>query len=717
MKTSKHFSHYISSLLVICVLLLSACGQTDTDDKYLLFPVPEGTLEEMSYSPTKTIFKLWAPTAEEVRVLIYKNGDSGHTEKMYNLVLDESTGVWSTQVDRDLMGLFYTFNIKINDLWQGDTPGITAKAVGINGKRAAIIDWSKTNPEGWLQDHPYSPKELPVTIIYELHLRDFTMSSSSGVSNTNKGKYRGIYEQDTISSILPITKGINHLKELGITHVKLMPIFDFNGKDESISDASSYSWGYDPLNFNVPEGLYSNNPKNPYSRIIEFKELVLNLHRAGIKVILDAPYAYSNPLNSYFQKTFPGYFFAQDKEDNFILAENGKAKLATQRPIVRQFIIESMKHWVEEYHVDGFCLDKLDLYAPETLKEIESSVRSFKRPVVLMGSPELKTLRMPLADKGGVAESARSFAMALRSAPNDSTMNSFLLGDLSLVEETKAGLTGGVEHTLLYLDSLDNAWTKFVDAPTQSINQISSAEGLILNDYLDLNSSNPQYNNEKVRLSKLAYTYLLTAQGTPLIHSGEEFLRSKGGTYNSSKLGDSVNQIDWNLKSKHLEFFQYIKGLIQLRKNHPAFRMLTARDIRNNIEFIPTEKPLVIGYRLKDYANGDAWEDIIVFFNASEEAVRVNIPEGRYIVVCKDGYINENGLSYAYGQAYVSGQSAMILYRTDKQVYIPQPVVVKDSVQTDQSNIRKEPKINLNLTPVGTQRTSLMDELEHTKIK
>ncbi|WP_018108250.1 alpha-amylase family glycosyl hydrolase [Bacteroides propionicifaciens] len=589
MKTRISFPPSIKLLMLIGLLLASACGQTDTKDKYLLYPTPEQAVEEMNYTPDKTKFQLWAPTADEVRVLIYKNGDSGHTEKMYNLTLDESTGVWSAEVERDLMGLYYTFNIKVNDLWQGDTPGITAKAVGINGKRAAIIDWSKTNPEGWNQDRPHAPKDVSANIIYELHLRDFTINKSSGISTLNKGKYRGLYEVDTYYDNPTIQTGINHLKELGVTHVKLMPVFDFNGKDELIADASSYTWGYDPLNFNVPEGLYSNNPKNPYSRIIEFKELVMNLHKAGIKVILDVSYAYSNPQNSNFQKTFPGYYFAQDQEDNFIISQNGKAKLATQRPMVREFIIESMMHWISEYHIDGFALDQFDLYDPETLKDIESALRKSNRGVTLMGSPQQKTLRMPLASKGDIPESMKSFATALRSNPNDSIMNSYLLGDVSQVEEVKAGLTGGVKHPQLYLDSLDNAWTRFTTTPLQAINFISSSDGLILGDYLEMNSTSSLYNIEKVRLSKLAYTYLLTAQGTPQLYAGEEFLRSKGGTYNSAKLSDSINQINWDLKAKHLEFFQYIKGLIQLRKNHPAFRMLTANNINKHVEFLPTE--------------------------------------------------------------------------------------------------------------------------------
>lgn len=716
MKFHKTHCYLIILVLLISGINLISCSESKHLDIYMSYPTPLQPLEEMVYQPFATQFNVWAPTAEEVRVLLYKEGESGHAEKMHSMKLNKETGIWDCSINKDLLGYFYTFNVKINGLWQGDTPGIMAKAVGINGKRAAIIDWNKTNPDGWQNDTLPSFKAKTDAIIYELHPRSFTIASCSGINPKNKGKLLGLVEDSTYIQSELHTTGLAHLKDIGITHVKLMPIFDFNSKDEKYPD-ENYSLGYDPLNFNCIEGLYTTNPSDPYQRITEFKEMVLKFHKAGIRVIMDVSYAYANPAISNFEKTTPGYFFRQDAENDFILASNGKAQIASHRPFVVQYMIESMLYWISEYHIDGFSLDLLNLYEPAALQKIQDAIQQVKPSTLLIGYNQKEETRLTEEKRSSISEVMNSYSQCIRANDLDSLASSYLLANPHWVEPFKAGLLGGVKHQGLQTDSLPTPWTNFTKEPYEAVNYISSHDGLTFADYLSLHTSTTYFNNERTRLSKLAYTALFTSQGIPMLYAGEEFLRSKKKLYNTEKCGDDINKVDWGLKVVNWEHYQYIKGLIQLRKKHPAFRINNKELIKNHIEFLPTDNPLVIAYQLKENANGDEWENIIVLFNSSREAIRVNIPDGKYIVVCKDGYINENGLSYAYGQAYVSGQSAMILYRTDKQVYIPQSTpTIEEDIEKEEP-ILKQPKLEFNISPIKKENnSSIIDKIEHVKI-
>lgn len=712
---SLYFQKLRVLILLVTISLLTACGSSQGEDKYMGYPIPIAPLQEMIYNPTQTQFSVWAPDAEEVRVLIYHKGEDGHAEQMHNLDKNEDTGLWTTVVSGDLMGLYYTFNIKINEVWQGDTPGIMAKAVAVNGKRAAIIDWAQTNPAGWAQDTLPRFTKTTDAILYELHPRTFTIAPSSNVADSVKGKFLGIVAHGVFKDYENISTALDHIKDLGVTHVKLMPSFDFTGKDERFHTEENFSWGYDPLNYNIPEGLYSTNPFDPYTRIKEFKEMVLKLHKAGLRVIMDVSYAYSTPALSGFEKTAPGYFFRQDKDGNYPLADNGKVQIASHRPFVLEYMKESMRFWIEEYHIDGFSLDALDLYDTDALAEIENELKKVKPSVFIMGEAQNTIDRIETSKKNDIAELMHTYSLSISGNLQDSIGSSFLLGHLKWVEEFKSGLLGSIESDAIPSDSIPSAWRLYNHQPSGAINYLSSHDGFSLTDFLNKHTSAQYYNNEKVRLSKLAYTALFTSQGVPMLYAGEEFMQPQQKA--DSPKNNEGKALDWDLKASNWDHYQYIKGLIQLRKKHPAFRIDDANLLRKQVEFLPTEKPLVVAYRLKDYANKDEWEDILVIYNAGKDAVRVNIPEGRYIVVCKDGYINENGLSYAYGQAFVSGQSAMILYRTDKQVYIPQSAPVETSdASSQEENIRKEPQINLNLTPIKKENNSIIHNIQDVKI-
>lgn len=715
MKTRSLKSNLATFVIIGVLFALTSCDASDSTDKYLQYPMPPKGFSELTYTPSKTTFRVWAPTADEARVLLYSDGETGHADKMFSLTQDITTGVWSINIDRDLEGVYYAFNVKINDAWQGDTPGIMAKAVGKNGKRAVILNWENTNPNDWHSDT--SPNTVSSDVlIYELHVGSFTGSKSSMLPHEIAGKYLGALQSDIKLSDSITTVGIDHLKELGVSHIKLMPVFDFiNNEDQQLAD-SDFLWGYDPLNYNVPEGAYSTNPSDPISRIKEFKSLVQGLHRLGFNVLMDVSYAYANATNSNFQKTFPGYFYQQDKLDEILIGDNQKGVIATHRPAVKQFILSSLQYWMQEYHIDGFCFDQLNLYDTNTLFDIETSLKSINRSVLLLGNSSNEIIRLPQEKKAGLSELMQTFSIALRSEHTDSVGRSYMLGDGSFIAPLKSGLLGGVNHPQLNRDSLSLPWTYFIDNPLQAINYISTNDGESLSAYLKRILGRSYNTTVQYRLNALAYTYLFSSQGIPLLRAGEEFLSHP--VY-SSDIGKATKgyYINWSNKLKANDIYSYIRGLLQLRKHHPAFRMNSGNAVGKHIEFLPTEKELVVAYRIKNNANGDEWEDIVVIFNAHKEAVRVNVPEGKYIAVCRDGLVNELGLNYVYNQAYVSGQSAMILYRTDKQVYIPQPKPKEVEPTAVDKKIIKKPKIDIFLRPIAPKKTNISDRIRDIKIK
>lgn len=349
---------------------------------YELYPVRTGSLIEMEYTPEATKFTLWSPTADEVRLMLYEAGEGGHAYETVKMQSGEE-GTWTAVVSKDLIGKFYTFNVKIDDKWQGDTPGINARAVGVNGKRAAIIDWQSTNPDGWESDTRPPLKSPADMIIYEMHHRDFSVDSTSGVKN--KGKYLALTEHGTMNSDKLLT-GIDHLIELGVTHVHLLPSFDYASVDETRLNENSYNWGYDPQNYNVPDGSYATDPYQPATRVKEFKQMVQALHKAGIRVIMDVVYNHTfNTDESNFERTVPGYFYRQ-KEDKTLANGSGCGnETASERLMMRKFMVESVLYWIKEYHVDGFRFDLMGIHDIETMNEIRKAVNAVDPTICIYG--------------------------------------------------------------------------------------------------------------------------------------------------------------------------------------------------------------------------------------------------------------------------------------------------------------------------------------------
>lgn len=658
-------------ILGVAVTTAASCAPTKNEyASYELYPVRSGSLAEMEYAPEGTRFSLWAPTADEVRLMLYNEGEGGHAYRTVSMEAGEE-GVWHTTVAEDLLGKFYTFNVKTGDRWLGDTPGIFAKAVGVNGHRAAIIDLRSTDPEGWADDRRPPLRSAADVVIYEMHHRDFSISPASGIEH--KGKFLALTEAGTRSPE-GLATGIDHLRELGVTHVHLLPSYDYASIDETRLDENRYNWGYDPLNYNVPDGSYATDPYRPDVRIREFKQMVQALHQAGIRVILDVVYNHTFSIDgSNFERTAPGYFYRQRPDGTYADASACGNETASDRPMMRKYIVESVLHWAREYHIDGFRFDLMGIHDIRTMNEVRAALTALDPSIIVYGegwaaqAPQLpqdslamkaNTYRMP-----GIAAFSDEMRDALRGPFNDNKQGAFLAGLPGGEESIKFGIVGAVQHPQVCNDSVNYSQAPWAAEPVQMISYVSCHDDMCLVDRL--RASIPGIKDDEVaRLDKLAQTAVFTSQGIPFIYAGEEVMRDKKGVHNSYQSPDSINAIDWSRKALHADVFAYYKGLIQLRKNHPAFRLGSAELVRRHLEFLPVEGKNLVAWRLKEHAGGDRWEDIVVVLNSRREPARVAVPQGNYTIVCKDGAINEDGLAKVSGaELTVPAQSALIAWK------------------------------------------------------
>ena len=614
-------------------------------------------MNEMTYSPRETVFKLHAPTnAKRVLVKIYAEGQGGQplqTLRMKPAGKDR----WSVTAKGDLKGRFYTFDIPTFN--RGETPGIFAKAVGVNGRRAAIVDLDETNPEGWKADKRpplASPADL---VIYELHHRDFSIHPSSGIKN--KGKFLALTEE----------KAINHLRQLGVNAVHILPSFDYASVDETRLDKPQYNWGYDPLNYNVPEGSYSTDPYRPEVRIREFKQMVQAMHKAGIRVILDVVYNHTYDLSgSAFQRTWPDYFYRKRADGRYSDGSGCGNETASEQPLMRQFMIESMKHWVKEYHIDGFRVDLMGIHDIETMNLIQAEMQKIDPSIYIYGEgwsagtcayPQEKlAMKANTGQMPGIGAFSDEMRDALRGPFSDDHKPAFLAALDGNEESLKFGIVGAIAHPQVDMSQVNYSKKPWANQPTQMISYVSCHDDMCLTDRIR-NSIPGITTAEVIKLDLLAQTFVFASQGVPFMLCGEEMLRDKKGVHNSFCSPDSINELNWTNLERYPQVFAYYKGLIALRKAHPAFRLGNAELVRKHLEFIDAPAK-VVAYRLKDHAGGDVAKDIVVLLNANHEAQVVDIPQGEYRVVVCDGVVNEAGLgTMKGGKATVDAQSALIL--------------------------------------------------------
>lgn len=617
------------------------------------------TFNEVVYSPKSTTFSLTtSPDVKKVDVVISDN-DSDTAQQLVKSMKRVGAGKWKLTVKNDLKGKYYVFSV-YNQAQPDHTPGLFAKAVGVNGKRGVIVDLKDTDPDGWADDVRPELKNPCDLIIYEMHHRDFSMDMSSGIKN--KGKFLAITEPAAIS----------HLRRLGVNAVHILPSFDFASIDESKPDVAQYNWGYDPLNYNVPEGSYSTNAADPKARIREFKQMVQALHKAGIRVILDVVYNHTFDINgSNFQKTYPDYFFRKNAEGKYSDGSGCGNETASDKELMREFMKESVAYWVNEYHIDGFRFDLMGVHDIETMNEIHDMVAQIDPTIYIYGEgwsagscayPQDKlAMKANTCELNGIGAFSDDMRDALRGPFSDDTKGGFLAGVPGQEESIKFGIAGAISHPQIDMTKVNYSKVPWTNEPSQMVAYVSCHDDMCLTDRL--RSSIPYIgDDELIRLDLLAQTAVLTSQGVPFILSGEEMLRDKKGVHNSYRSPDSINRLDWNNLKRYPQVFDYYAGLISLRKQHPAFRMGSADEVRKNLCFLEAPEG-VVAYQLKNNAGGDSWKNIIVVLNSQKTPQTVDVPENTYTMVVANGKVDTNGIGLLSGKTLtVAPQSALIVH-------------------------------------------------------
>ena len=629
------------ALIALCIMNYGLCIAQDFH------------FDEMTYTPEATTFRLFAPNDAKCYVKV------GNKKVKMTRTADN---LWTAKVKGDLKGKPYVFNTG-----HGDTPGVFAKAVGVNGQQGYVIDLRTTDPAGWESDKRPVCKSFADIVVYEMHHRDFSIARPDA-------KYPGKF--------LALTEpwAIRHLRSLGVNAVHILPSYDFGSVDETRLQDNKYNWGYDPVNYNVPEGSYSTDPYNPETRIREFKQMVQALHKAGIRVILDVVYNHTYDIDhSNFQRTYPDYYYrkidnGEKSNHNSQLYSNGSGcgnETASEKPMMRRFMVESVKYWANEYHIDGFRFDLMGIHDIETMNQIRKALDEIDPSIFIYGEGwSAGSCAYPyekLAMKAHIQQTPRIAAFsdeirdALRGPFDNDTKPGILGGAPNMEESLKFGIVGCISHPQVDMSKVNYSKTPWAAEPTQMMSYVSCHDDMCLVDRLK--ASVPGITqDELIRLDLLAQTAVFTSQGVPFMLSGEEMLRDKKGVHNSYNSPDSINHLDWSNLEKYPQVFKYYKDLIALRENHPAFRLGNADLVRKHLEFINAPKG-VVAFRLKDYAGRDDWRNIIVILNSTRQQQQINVPQGYYDVVCREGVINEKGIDLIIGnQVFVAPQSALIIH-------------------------------------------------------
>ncbi len=648
-------------------------AQSKYDEQFVKYPTYSGGDLELKVDQAGTHFRLWSPEAEAVDLNLYDNGHTGSPYRTIEMRKDESTSTWTASVAGELYGKFYTFSVKYQGKWLDETPGVWAKGVGVNGKRAAIIDLAKSDPDGWAEDKGPEVNNFTDVIIYEMHHRDMSMHPSSGIAN--KGKFLALTEPGT-ATFSGQSTGIDHLKELGITHVHILPSYDYNSVDEANLQENNYNWGYDPQNYNVPEGSYSTNPSDPSARVREMKEMVKALHDAGIGVIMDVVYNHTAENDgSNFELTAPGYYHRHWDDGRYSDASGCGNETASERKQMSDYIVNSVKYWAKEYHIDGFRFDLMAIHDTETMNRVAAELKEINPSIFVYGegwtagdsplAPERRALKENVSKMHDIAVFSDDIRDAVKGHYTDASDRGFATGKPGLEETVKIGIVASTDHPQVDYSKGNNSKFAYASSPEMIVNYVSCHDDLCLTDKLRKSMAGEPEEN-MLAAAKLAQTIVFTSQGTPFMFAGEEIFRDKKGVHNSYKSPDSINAIDWNNKEKYRDLFDYYKEMIALRKAHPAFRMTTAEDIAKHLVFdkIDSSKsPNLISYSLQDHANGDEWKEIKVVLNGASYPQTVNVKSGDWKIVAKDGKISSSeslGVTRG-GKIELAPYSALIL--------------------------------------------------------
>ena len=626
------------------------------------------------YSKSETTFKVWAPFSSAVKLNLYKEGLEGEAYEVKDMTKGDK-GVWSVTVDGDLNGVYYTYSVT-NQETTSEVVDLYARTTGANGKRGMVIDLKATNPEKW--DKDVRPQLLRATdsIIYEMHVRDFTIDESSGV--TNKGKYLGLVEKGTKNSA-GVSTGLDHIVDLGVTHVQLIPVYDYspNSVDETKLDKPQFNWGYDPYNYNAPEGSYSTDPFHGEVRVNEFKQMVQGFHDSGIRVIMDVVYNHTaESANSWMNLTVPGYYYRLNEDGSFSNGSGCGNEVASERAMVRKYIVDSVVYWASEYHLDGFRFDLMALIDMETMKQVRTELDKIDPSIIVLGEgwtgggtllsaadQSLKKNIYKFEDMQ-IAAFSDDIRDGIKGSVFGDTDTGFASGKLGQEERIKSGVIAATKYPgISWADTHTDICSPWAASPEQVINYVSAHDNLTLWDKIAL-SNKDDSEEDKVKINLLSAAIVYTSQGIPFMLSGEEMLRSKDGDHNSYKSPDSVNSIKW-AEFTNTEVYEYYKGLIQFRKNHAGLRMTTTADVEKYLKFIDAPSQ-VVAYTIDGKAEGEVADQLLIIYNASKEAKEVEIPDGKWNVCIKD---NKAGIevieTVSGGKVSVGPISCMALVKGD----------------------------------------------------
>ena len=602
--------------------------------------IPQAPLEECIYKGNKTEFAVWAPSAGAAQLKLYKSASDQEAFMTVDMKLGKD-GLWKAVVKEDLKGTFYTFQVQHDGQWLSETAGIAAKAVGVNGWRGAVIDWNETDPEGWAEDK--SPEIKPSDIIvYEMHHRDFSIHETSGISN--KGKYLALTEEGTKNPD-GLATGIDHLKELGVTYVQLLPSTDFITVDEEHLENNQYNWGYDPFNYNAVEGSYSTDPFNPVTRIKEFKQMIQSLHMAGMRVILDVVYNHTTDASKTgFERTMPGYFYRMRENGTYYDGSGCGNETASEQAMFRKYMIESLEWWMKEYHIDGFRFDLMAIHDIETMNIISERLHAIDPAVVIYGegwaamAPAYPEEEIALKVNTHMLNKIGAFSDNIRDAvrgPLGCENAGFMDGVAGNKANVEFGIAGGVEHPQVSVER----WT---NNPLQHVSYVSCHDDHCLRDRLE--EATKATEAERLAMVKLAQTAVYTSQGIPFIFNGEELYRHKQGVKNSYNKPDSINAIDWTYKTQYKDLVDYYAALAAIRHEHPGFCLADAELVREKLQFIEVDDPCVVAFRINNLSGIDSARSLTVLLNGSKKAVKINIPAGNYVVLAQNGKADVDGL-------------------------------------------------------------------------
>lgn len=627
-----------------------------------------------SYSKKATTFKVWSPNAASVRVNIFEHGsdNEGDAGSIMSraMSLDKTTGVWSVTINGDLLNKYYTYSVTHGKTTK-ETADVYAKACGVNGQRSMVVDLSTTNPDGWENDKHVLVQNQTDASVWEISVADFSSSESSGVSEANRGKYLAFTEEGTtVNGVQGASSTcVDYLKKLGVKYVQIMPFYDFGSVDESKNIMDQYNWGYDPVNYNCPEGSYSTNPKKGEVRIKECKQMIQALHNAGIGVIMDVVYNHTYTSDSWFQRTVPNYYYRMNNDGTFSNGSGCSNDTASEHLMFRKYMIDSVTYWASEYHIDGFRFDLMGLHDVTTMNSIRTALDNLYADgsgsqILMYGEAwDMATN----CDEGTVLASQKNLKqLSDRIGAFDDTIRDAIKGstggtDGAFVQEgsrranLKTGIAGQSDTT-----------TGWANVPSQCVTYASCHDNLCLYDKLvgSVYGADGKYRKryeDLVAMNKLSAAIVITSQGIPFSLGGEEFCRSKDGDENSYASSRKENMLDWENVDLYSDVIEYYRGLYKIRDAFAAFSDSTA-ETANSLTYLSDVPKGVTGYTINDTESGK-WSQMCVIFNGSDSAQNVTA-KGDWVVLADNKTAGLRNIKNVTNSVKVEAHSAVIMVDT-----------------------------------------------------